>query len=59
MARSMEVRSGVMTTAHTATSVIVTNATVYRLKRTSDQIPQTRVDGKAIPDMSIGAYAVD
>lgn len=48
-----------MRMAQTATSVIVTNATVYRLKRTSDQIPQTRVDGKAIPDMSIGAHASD
>jgi hypothetical protein len=63
------VRSGVMTMAQATARMIATNATVYGLKRIgrsptcnahpSDQIPQTRIDGKANPDMSIGAQVFD
>lgn len=59
MERSREVRSGVIAMAQAAARIIAANATVYDLKRTSDQIQQARVDGKAIPDMSIGANVFD
>jgi hypothetical protein len=38
---------------------MVTDASVYRRSRTSDQIQQTRIDGKASADTSIAARVSD